>query len=190
MIYGIGSFPFSQSCCNGNWSELLCHLPIRLKKYYDPPLGKSGLAALTKCDILQYVKVCNFQTVAYKVKVKSNQNQLKTIVEMPEGDYFMDIWKSRSTNQRYQKLHPRARTQLLWWLGPWRSVHGIARVFLTVVPTWIVSSWVDLMSSSSLSTGYGPTSCISWTKSIQTLKAMVRLMLGWWVVQMVGVLVA
>ena len=41
-------------------------LYIRLKETYDPPLGKLGLEALTKCPIINYVRITG---TAYKTKV-------------------------------------------------------------------------------------------------------------------------
>ncbi len=67
-------------------------LYVRLKKICDPPLGKLGLEALTKCSILQYVRIGD---AAYKIKIETCQ--LKTIMENSRaGCYFVDTWKSRS----------------------------------------------------------------------------------------------
>ena len=64
-------------------------LYIRLKETYDPPLGKLGLEALTKCPVINYVRVTG---TAYKTKV-----HIKTIMENSRvGQYFVDTWKSRS----------------------------------------------------------------------------------------------
>lgn len=48
---------------NDSGVSVLC---IRLKETYDPPLGKLGLEALTKCPIINYVKISG---TAYKTKV-------------------------------------------------------------------------------------------------------------------------
>lgn len=59
---------------------------------YDPPLGKLGLEALLKCNILHYIRIGD---ATYKIKIKTCQ--LKTVMENSRmGRYFVDTWKSRS----------------------------------------------------------------------------------------------
>ena len=53
-------------------------LYVRLKKIYNPPLGKLGLEAMMKCDILHYVRVGD---AAYKIKIKTWQ--LTTVLKNP-----------------------------------------------------------------------------------------------------------
>ena len=81
---------------SGNISEAhisdVSTLYVKLKKIYDPPMGKLGLEALMKCNILCYARVGD---AAYKVKVKTCQ--LKAVMENSHVEhYFVDTWKCRS----------------------------------------------------------------------------------------------
>lgn len=66
-------------------------LYVRLRESYDPPLGKSGLEALTRCPISMYAKV---GATAYKIKILTRH--LKSVLDNSRpGRYTVDTWKSR-----------------------------------------------------------------------------------------------
>lgn len=71
----------------------ICVLFVKMKKIYQPPLGKIGLEALLKCEVLQYVKVHDIPHIAYKIKIHSKH--LKRVIDNSrEGCFYVDTWKS------------------------------------------------------------------------------------------------
>ena len=66
-------FPCPPSSNKGFSVDDICVLFVKMKKIYQPPLGKIGLEALLKCEVLQYVKVHDIPHTAYKIKIHSKQ---------------------------------------------------------------------------------------------------------------------